>query len=278
MSEPATAATWSDPPEGCRSVTGEEIAHYRKNGWVLLEQFFPQRTVDGLLDRAQKQMGVDPLTVSRATPDDRIANEYNWYARWDGCSHHNDWIRQVSHSRALATAASRLMGDQVRFYFDHFFVKLPTSREGGETPWHQDLPHHPLDRQGALTIWTPLVDCAPEMGTMRFLNGSHRAGLLGRYLNRTDGICLVDEHPWVLDEFEMSPPLRLRAGDATVHNLAIVHYAPENTTAEPRWVYSTQWLPLRARYTGAPNHRTEGLGLQIDHPFDHPRFPVIPTE
>jgi hypothetical protein len=63
-----------------------------------------------------------------------------------------------------------------------------------------------------------------------------------------------------------------------VHNLAITHYAPPNATDKPRWVYSTQWLPYRTRYTGAPNHRTEGLGLQIDRPLEHPRFPIIETD
>ncbi len=265
------------PRVGARAVTDDEVQHFRKKGWVVLREFFTPWAVEGLLERARSRMGAAPLTVSRTAPTERTPNEYNWYARWDGCSHHDAWIRQVSHSQALARGAAGLMGSsQVRFYFDHVFVKLPESGGGGKTPWHQDLPHHPLDRQGALTIWVPLVDCPPEMGSMRFLSGSHRMGLLGRYLNRRDSVSLVDEHPWVLDTYEMSPPLHLRPGDATVHDLAIVHYAPENTTREPRWVYSTQWLPPQARYTGAPNHRTDGHGLELDKPLDHPRFPIIP--
>lgn len=277
MGDEKLTAKVGESPAGVRAVSDDEVAHYRKNGWVKLEKLFQPWAVEGLLARAKARMGAEPLTVSRVSPTERTENEYNWYARWDGCSHHDEWIRQLSQSHALASAASRLMGSQVRFYFDHMFVKLPVSLQGGETPWHQDLPHHPLDRQGVLTIWIPLVDCPPEMGTMRFLSGSHRAGLLGRFLNRRDGVCLIDEHPWVLEEYDISPPLYLNAGDATVHNLAIVHYAPENTTTSPRWVYSTQWLPPATRYTGAPNHRTDGLGLEIDKPLEHVRFPVIPT-
>ena len=264
------------PLAAVRAVTDDEVEHYQKHGWVKLDQLFQPWAVRGLLKRAKERMGEDPLSVSRVSPNERVENEQNWYARWDGCSHSDAWISDLSHSRALAGVAARLMGSkQVRFYFDHIFVKRPAASDGGPTPWHQDLPHHPLDRQGVLTIWTPLVECPPEMGTMRFLSGSHRAGLFGRYLNRNDGINLVDEYPWVLDEFEMSPPLHLRAGDATVHNLAIIHYAPENATPSPRWVYAIQWLPPSARYTGAPNHRTVGLELEIDAPLDHPRFPII---
>jgi hypothetical protein len=266
-----------DTSQFVRSITDAEIAHYQVHGWAKLEKLYSPMAIEGLLNRAKVQMGHIPTTVSRVDPCQKTLDEYRWYARWDGCSHYDDWIRTVSHSHGLASAASQLMGGPVRFYFDHIFVKKPTELFGSATPWHQDLPHHPLDRHGVLTIWAPLVDCPPEMGSMRFLNGSHRAGLLGRYLNRSDGISLVDENPWVLDEYELSPPLHLFSGDATVHNLAIIHYAPENLTGDPRWVYVTQWLPSSARYTGAPNHRTDGLNLQIDRPFDHPRFPAFST-
>jgi len=260
-----------------RELSDEEIQFFRKNGWIKIDSLFPRWTIQGLLERAKARMGEEPLTASRTSAEERIPNEFGWYARWDGCSHQDEWICRLSHSRSLARVAECLIGSPVRFYFDHVFVKIPASRQGSETPWHQDLPHHPLDRQGALTIWVPLIDCPPQMGTLRFLSGSHRTGLLGRYLNRRDGVALTDENPWVLERFPVSEPLHLRAGDATIHDLAIVHYAPPNMTALPRWVYAVQWLPAAARYTGAPNHRTDGLGLEIDKPLEHARFPLIRT-
>jgi ectoine hydroxylase-related dioxygenase (phytanoyl-CoA dioxygenase family) len=257
------------------SVSSEEVAGFRRLGWTVLDNLLDRATVKEILARAISRMGEVPRTVLRHQPEQRVENAYGWYARWDGCSHHDPFIAEVSHSRELATAASRLMGKPVRFYFDHIFAKLPTHSAGRDTPWHQDLPHHPLDRHGALTMWIALVDCPPEMGTMRFLSGSHRAGLFGRFLNREDGVTLVDDHSDVLERFEACSPLELRAGDATVHDLAIIHRAPENATDRIRWVYVCQWLPADARYTGAPNHRTDGLGLMVDRPLDHPHFPLI---
>ena len=35
------------------------------------------------------------------------------------------------------------------------------------------------------------------------------------------------------------------------------------------------YLASDTLYTGAPFARTDGLGLQINRPFDHPRFPVV---
>lgn len=263
------------PETGIASIGTDDARSFRERGWLCIRKLFSAGIVSQLLARAEARMGRDPLTVLRQDAGRRVDNAYGWYARWDGCSHHDEYIRRISHSPRLAAVASALIGKPVRFYFDHVFAKLPARSAGRDTPWHQDLPHHPLDRHGALTMWIALVDCAPEMGSMRFLSGSHRSGLYGRFLNRSDGVTLVDDHPGVLDRFEISPPLGLQAGDATVHDLAVIHHAPENSSDRVRWTYVCQWLPADARYTGAPNHRTDGLGLAVDQPLEHEHFPLI---
>lgn len=40
-----------------RAVTAEEIAHYKKFGWVKLDGFIPQATCDALLAMAKDKMG-----------------------------------------------------------------------------------------------------------------------------------------------------------------------------------------------------------------------------
>ena len=72
-----------------------------------------------------------------------------------------------------------------------------------------------------------------------------------------------------------SPPLHLHAGDATVHCAMTPHRAPANETSAPRWVYSVSVFPADTLYTGAPQAFTDGLGLAVNEPFDHPRFPLL---
>jgi ectoine hydroxylase-related dioxygenase (phytanoyl-CoA dioxygenase family) len=176
-------------------LSPEQVTFFRENGYMKLEQVIEPEIVQGLLSRAKQRMGEDPLTVKRGGAGERIKAEYRWYARWDECSVEDEWVRSLSHSPKLASIASQLCGEPVRFYSDHVFAKAPATKSGGDTPLHQDFPHHPHDRQGALNIWIALVDCLPEKGTMRFLEGSHRAGQLGRYFNRRDNVTLIDEHP-----------------------------------------------------------------------------------
>ncbi|MBU9618507.1 hypothetical protein [Burkholderia multivorans] len=42
----------------------------------------------------------------------------------------------------------------------------------------------------------------------------------------------------------MSDPIHQKAGDATLHAMAVIHAAPEITTDEPRWVYRLQLAML----------------------------------
>ena len=61
----------------------------------------------------------------------------------------------------------------MRLYHDQALFKEPG---GGRTPWHQDQFYWPFDSGDTITMWMPLVDVAPEVGSMRFVAGSHRLG------------------------------------------------------------------------------------------------------
>ena len=83
----------------------------------------------------------------------------------------------------------------VRYYSDFFVPKLPSSkasRHGGNGPtaFHQDFITFAVDRSGGMTFWFPLEAYGPDAGTMSFVNGSHRAGVLGDYTTYGDGDAL----------------------------------------------------------------------------------------
>jgi ectoine hydroxylase-related dioxygenase (phytanoyl-CoA dioxygenase family) len=98
---------------------------------------------------------------------------------------------------------------------------------------------------------------------------------MGRVIHRTDGKDLLDLFPWIEDEYELSAPNHLKPGDATIHDWMTVHAAPENSTDEPRWVYTDSLFPADTLFTGAQQRRTDGLDLKVNEVFDHPRFPLV---
>ena len=135
-------------------------------------------------------------------------------------------------------AAELLEVDGVRLYHDQALFK---EAGGGRTPWHQDQHYWPLDTDRTITMWMPLVDVPPSIGTMTFVSGSHRLGYLGEY-----GISDDSEAAFSKMIAERSLPLEthgaLAAGDATFHAGWMLHSAPPNPTGTLRAVMTVIYV------------------------------------
>jgi ectoine hydroxylase-related dioxygenase (phytanoyl-CoA dioxygenase family) len=264
-------------PIAVRSITDEEASTFRQNGWVKLEGLIDPEVAAETLAHVQERMGTTSET--ERTSLDNILGSEELRARWrdwENPSREDDYIRALVQSEGIGRAASRLLDDRpVRYFGDNVMVKMPVSAKGSNTPWHQDFPYFPFDRSQSLTIWLALVDCSPEKGTLRFYSGSHREGLMGRVAHRTDGRDLLDLRPDIVDRYELSPPLHLKAGDATVHHHLTAHAAPENSTETPRWIMTLLYMDADMLFTGASQRRTDGLGLTINEGFEHANFPRV---
>jgi ectoine hydroxylase-related dioxygenase (phytanoyl-CoA dioxygenase family) len=270
----ATETTTFQPP---RQVRPDEAEHFQRNGWVRLEQLISAETAGALLDRLQSQMGqraVKDVGTAQAGLHARSDYQVRQFNQFEDPSASDSVIATFAYSREFAAVSADLLGVKaVRFWRDEALCKLPASQGGGATPWHQDWASLPYDRTGKTVIWIALVDIPPERGSMQFLSGSHLYKPLG-YSLFEPGQDLLDVHPELVDLFEVSPPLHLRAGDATVHESLTIHYAPANTTEEPRWVYYVSHIDGKIHYTGAPNRLADRYELEPRKPFDHPRFPL----
>jgi ectoine hydroxylase-related dioxygenase (phytanoyl-CoA dioxygenase family) len=114
----------------------------------------------------------------------------------------------------------------------------------------------------------------PDKGTMAFLNGSHRQGVMGDYRTYGDGN-LLDAFPDLIHSCPSSGFLSLSAGDVTVHSDLCVHAAAPNISDEPRWTYLVQLSPADARWTGAPAVSFDTSNLKQLETLDEARFPRI---
>ena len=155
-----------------------------------------------------------------------------------------------------------------------YLLKMPESaQQQYGTLFHQDYPGHAVDRSNFFTVWFALHDMPAEAGAMRFYSRSHMRGVLGQaYIDDMD----IRER-YKLKDADLSPPLKMRAGDATVHHALTIHGALPNRTAHPRWSYAYIYFDADTRYNGAPDTFTDGVTLEHYALFDHPVFPRIPT-
>jgi Phytanoyl-CoA dioxygenase (PhyH) len=266
-----------------REVTAEEVAAYVENGWVKLDRLVDPEFAGELLGRARGLMGAGG---DESEVRDGVDLKTSAWHDYHYPSEQDEVFRAAAFSPKMARNALLLLRATlpadvraVRYWGDSLFVKLPKSGGTGfeATGFHTD--HSvvmPWDRVGKMNFWCALDVVTPEQGSMRFYSGSHRLGDLGKYF--PDGVSVVDAYPKLGEWCPLSPPLTLQPGDATVHQAGCVHGAAENTSGRPRWAYQMSYIQPEACYTGYPSHMTDGLGLEVGKPIEHPKFRVIYSE
>jgi hypothetical protein len=235
----------------CRAVTAEEVQQYKTNGWVHLKRFIDPAMLETLLAKAVGIMGED----GDSNPPYGIDQPY--FNAQIGMGYQDPAVRPIFPGIGQAAKAfmDRKSGEGVRLFNDFFAPKLPAGKEtrnqgNGPTSFHQDYITFCVDRSGGMTFWIPLEACGPEKGTMSFINGSHRMGVLGNY-SAYEGKDIREVWP-ELDDLKMNDPVAYELGDITVHNHMVVHGAGANLTSEPRWAYLVLPQPADARWNGGP--------------------------
>ena len=124
-----------------------------------------------------------------------------------------------------------------------------------------------------MTFWIPLEAYGPEAGTMSFVDGSHRLGVMGDYTTYGDGDALTAFPE--LQDLEMSPPMHYELGDITVHTHLTIHGASENRTERPRWAWLVIVQPEDICWNGSPCPNFDHRAMKPWQPMQGDRFPVI---
>ena len=142
-------------------------------------------------------------------------------------------------AKRFARVAGALLGvDGVRLYHDQALCKEPG---GGHTPWHQDQYYWPLDTDRTITMWMPLVDVPPEIGSMTFVAGSHQMGdLRGHRISDASDA----EFSRLIAERGLATHTHggMTAGDATFHGGWTIHSAGSNPTGLLRTVMTVIYM------------------------------------
>ena len=162
----------------------------------------------------------------------------------------DEGVRRFVLARRFAAIVANLLGvEGVHVYHDQ---ALLIESGGGITPWHQDQHYWPLDTDNTITMWMPLVDVSPAMGTMRFASGSHWDGYLG-------DMPISDDSEQKFEAsirgrgFSIVAGVAMNAGDATFHYGWTLHGAPANRTDRMREVMTVIWYADGARVTEPDN-------------------------
>ena len=276
-----------DTTIAARNVTDEECAFYFEHGWVHLPNLINADDAELLRSEAERLMIRDGEIRSNIK---RVGNDRDEGLRghqmgqfnvFNEPSNESEAFRRIYDSRSVGHVAARFLSApwtgprKARRIANTLFVKGPQSTSSSNsTGWHQDRPYFPFDRDPMIMLWIALAPVTPEMGSLRFIDRGNKVASMGRY-SHVECQDMVDAYPALAAHCGISPPITLKAGDATLHDALTPHAAGPNLTQDIRWGLAMTYFPSEALYTGAPHRSFDGLGLTVNEPFDHPAFPIL---
>jgi ectoine hydroxylase-related dioxygenase (phytanoyl-CoA dioxygenase family) len=153
-------------------------------------------------------------------------------------------LKTAFHRNAKRYAAA-LLGVEVEALssWGHMIRKAPGGRA---TLWHQDEAYwEPELDFCALGVWLPMHEVTTEMGTMQFIPGSHKRGILPHKHDDDPALNILTVDEEIDVNKAVSCPLP--AGGATFHHSRTIHYTAPNTTNVVRLAYpiEVQTRPVR---------------------------------
>jgi hypothetical protein len=232
------------------ALSHDEIASFRKNGYLRIEQFCNVAEVERLraivermfAEQAGRDRGLYVDMIGRDDGETPPSIPQILYA-----SRLNPALRRNVFLDHVAIIARQLLGPDVEFLIDHALLKPPGGEE--DTPWHQDAAFTDgRYDQEMVTFWLPLQEVHTGNGCIRYIPRRHREILPHRSPKDDPRIHGLECSEGFDPSEAIDCPLPL--GGVTLHDGLVLHGAGPNLSEHPRLAYvATFATPARRRET-----------------------------
>lgn len=213
----------------------DDVTTFEEHGYLIYgHQVFDEDTLARLTDIFEDHL---------SSKGERLSDELD-VPHW-----RDDRLLEFLLSDDVLNLVEPILGPDVVLFTSHFICKEPYA--GRATPWHEDSylwsRFDLSDYARIVTVWLALDESKEENGCMRVIPGSHSNGGFSESYEATDptratfkeGMSDVDERAAV--------DLRLRRGEASLHDGRIVHGARPNTSRSRRTGYTMRYFPSEVR-------------------------------
>ena len=206
------------------SLTDDEIAAYRDDGFAVILEVFSAAEIESL--RAAEASPEIQATLAEQGIKHRTVHLLEMTVR------HPRFLELATDPRIVGRIVP-LLGPDIQLQHSKLATK-PSTPGAGKFGWHQDLPFYPHTNTSLLSVFVYLDDATPENGCMSMVRGSHRLGALNHLdaSGKFDGVCRDEQH-W-RDHPERVIPITPRAGSISIHHCLTLHGSPPNLSGRPR--------------------------------------------
>src|SRR5258708_7534474 len=166
-----------------RSLSSEEIAHYRRQGYFVIRRLMGPKLIQAAIDAvsglasgtlaaAQAKImfepGVDATNLDPAERADKVRKLADY-------AEDAPALMRVAMLRPLHAMLDQLLGEGRVLFQEMALIKPPFV--GSDKPWHQDAAYFPVtDPTLIVGVWIALDLAAKENGCMEVVPGSHLQG------------------------------------------------------------------------------------------------------
>ncbi|HZP83634.1 MAG TPA: phytanoyl-CoA dioxygenase family protein [Chthonomonadaceae bacterium] len=250
-------------------LTAEQIASYRKNGFLVIENFLDAdelaRWQTATQEAVDERLASKGILTNQGDPDAYYAQVFTQCLK---LADTHPVMRELMFDPRLGRMAATLAGvDGIRIWHDQALFKPPF---GNPTAWHLDDPYWSFDSRDAISIWVALDDATLANGCMWYIPGSHLTATyenVGIGQNQAD---LFRVYPQWREIEPVAGPCP--AGSAVFHNGLTAHGAGANMTNRPRRAMTCAYMPDGSVFNGKRNILPEAYfnSLQIGDVLNDP--------
>ena len=262
-------------------LSSDQIADFREQGFLLLENMFSKPEVTALLAETQKVLD-DARNVTRNN---------SVYDLEDSHSPDDPRVRRIKNPQKVSTLfkeiirdprtlemVAQLIGPDIRLCGSK--VNTKSAGFGAAVEWHQDWAFFPSTNDDRLTVSVMLDPMTEKNGPLMFLPGSHRGPTLNHHY---DGRFCGAIDPKTSDtDFTSAKRMLGSAGTLIFHHVRIVHGSDINRSDMSRRLLLTNlaaadsW-PLVGSYSAFKTLDEFDEHMIAGNPTVHPRFTNPPV-
>ena len=217
-------------------LSTEEIAHYRREGWVVPRHRLAPARVSEMVQALERLLADNPGVRPEKLVSAHIEGDNGEGVRGSRA------FLDLARDPEIVELVSGVLGEDVILWGCHVFCKPAV--EGYETPWHQDGHYWPIRPLANCTVWVALEPSTVENGCLRVIPRSHAEKRLHEHLHeeRTDLTLNQRMAEGTFDE-AAAVDIELEPGQMSLHDVYMIHGARANTSGRRRTGVALRYMP-----------------------------------
>jgi len=244
-------------------LTPEQVAAYRRDGYILPGFQFGAPEVDSGRDALNRLLAANPGVMPEQLVNAHLVDGDGSAGGVRGCG---EFLSLASHPALVDLVAQCLGTENVILWAVQIFCKLPG--EGKSVPFHQDGLYWPIEPLRACSAWIALDASDRENGALQVLPGTHSSGAVEHVQRVDDEACIS----FVADPGRVAPAmpeavtLELAPGQVSLHDSMIIHGSERNRSQRRRAGVAATYMPAECLFNREVE--TEGArkgGIKLDY-------------